>query len=277
MSYLENTIQASYPTLTKKEGRIADYLLNHTDEAKSKTISEIAEICEVAESTVFLFSKKIGLSGFKELTVLLSNSSKKNVFEGIYEEDGIQAITKKVVDSAISSITKSATLIDFEQLPEAVSLLTSSKRTVLFSLGGSSPVALDAFHKFLRSPLEVDYINDYHMQLLMAGRMSKSDCAIIISHSGENSDILRITNLLKENEVPIIVISSFTNTTLAKAADHLFIAPSEELKYKNSGIYTRRFSQSLIIDILFTLVITTSNEDPTPSLEKIHNAINLTK
>ena len=73
------------------------------------------------------------------------------------------------------------------------------------------------------------------------------------------------------------MISSFTNTTLAKAADHLFIAPSEELKYKNSGIYTRRFSQSLIIDILFTLVITMSNEDPTPSLEKIHNAINLTK
>jgi RpiR family transcriptional regulator, carbohydrate utilization regulator len=95
MSYLENTIQASYPTLTKKEGRIADYLLNHTDEAKSKTISEIAEICEVAESTVFLFSKKIGLSGFKELTVLLSNSSKKMFLKESTKKTAFKPLQKK--------------------------------------------------------------------------------------------------------------------------------------------------------------------------------------
>lgn len=277
MTYLENVIQASYPTLTKKEEKIANYLLEHSEEAKEQSISEIAEICNVAESTVFLFAKKIGLSGFKELTVLLSNSSKKIIFEGIYGEDSIQTITKKVVESATQSITDAASLIDFEELNGAVNLLTESKKVVFFALGGSAPIALDAYHKFLRSPLDVEYNMDYHMQLLKAGKLSKDNCAVIISHSGENSDILRISKILKENNVPTIVISSFTNTSLTKLADFTFIAPSEELKYNNVGIYTRRMAQLLIIDILFTLVITSSDDKSGPSFDKIQSALNLTK
>lgn len=277
MTYLENVIQASYPTLTKKEENIANYLLEYSEEAKEQSISEIAEICHVAESTVFLFAKKIGLSGFKELTVLLSNSSKKIIFEGIYGEDSIQTITKKVVESATQSITDAASLIDFEELNGAVNLLTESKKVVFFALGGSAPIALDAYHKFLRSPLDVEYNMDYHMQLLKAGKLSKDNCAVIISHSGENSDILRISKILKENNVPTIVISSFTNTSLTKLADFTFIAPSEELKYNNVGIYTRRMAQLLIIDILFTLVITSSDDKSGPSFDKIQSALNLTK
>ena len=277
MVYLESVIQTNYPTMTKKEKRIADYLLKSPEEAKNKTISEISEICGVAESTVFLFSKKIGLSGFKELTVLLSNSSKKKIFEGIYEEDSIQAIAEKVLEVSTQSLSTTASLIDYEQLQQVVNVLINSKKVVFFGLGGSAPVALDGFHKFLRSPLEVEFNLDYHMQLLKAGKLTKESCAIIVSHSGENSDILRIANILNKNNVPIIVITSFNNTSLVKVANYTLIATTEELKYKNMGIYTRRLAQMLIMDLLFTLVMTSDDTLSIPSLEKIQDAIHSTK
>ena len=277
MVYLESVIQTNYPTMTKKEKRIADYLLKSPEEAKTKTISEISEICGVAESTVFLFSKKIGLSGFKELTVLLSNSSKKKIFEGIYEEDSFQAIAEKVLEVSTQSLATTASLLDYEQLQQVVNTLIQANKVVFFGLGGSAPVALDGFHKFLRSPLEVEFNMDYHMQLLKAGKLTKKSCAIIVSHSGENSDILRIADILKKNDVPIIVITSFNNTSLVKVADFTLIATTEELKYKNMGIYTRRLAQMLIMDLLFTLVMTSDDTLSIPSLEKIQDAIHPTK
>lgn len=277
MVYLESVIQTNYPTMTKKEKRIADYLLKSQEEAKTKTISEISEICGVAESTVFLFSKKIGLSGFKELTVLLSNSSKKKIFEGIYEEDSFQAIAEKVLEVSTQSLATTASLLDYEQLQQVVNTLIQANKVVFFGLGGSAPVALDGFHKFLRSPLEVEFNMDYHMQLLKAGKLTKKSCAIIVSHSGENSDILRIADILKKNDVPIIVITSFNNTSLVKVADFTLIATTEELKYKNMGIYTRRLAQMLIMDLLFTLVMTSDDTLSIPSLEKIQDAIHSTK
>ena len=263
--------------MTKKEKRIADYLLKSPEEAKTKTISEISEICGVAESTVFLFSKKIGLSGFKELTVLLSNSSKKKIFEGIYEEDSFQAIAEKVLEVSTQSLATTASLLDYEKLQQVVNTLIQANKVVFFGLGGSAPVALDGFHKFLRSPLEVEFNMDYHMQLLKAGKLTKKSCAIIVSHSGENSDILRIADILKKNDVPIIVITSFNNTSLVKVADFTLIATTEELKYKNMGIYTRRLAQMLIMDLLFTLVMTSDDTLSIPSLEKIQDAIHSTK
>ena len=277
MVYLESVIQTNYPTMTKKEKRIADYLLKSPEEAKTKTISEISEICGVAESTVFLFSKKIGLSGFKELTVLLSNSSKKKIFEGIYEEDSFQAIAEKVLEVSTQSLATTASLLAYEQLQQVVNTLIQANKVVFFGLGGSAPVALDGFHKFLRSPLEVEFNMDYHMQLLKAGKLTKKSCAIIVSHSGENSDILRIADILKKNDVPIIVITSFNNTSLVKVADFTLIATTEELKYKNMGIYTRRLAQMLIMDLLFTLVMTSDDTLSIPSLEKIQDAIHSTK
>lgn len=275
--YLESVIQTNYPTMTKKEKKIADYLLNNPEEARNKSISAIAEICGVAESTVFLFAKKIGLSGFKELTVLLSNDSKKKVFEGIYEEDSIQSITEKVIEASTQSLTTTSSLIDFEQLEGAVDLLINAKKVSLFALGGSAPIALDGYHKFLRSPLEVEFTVDYHMQLLNAGKLTRESCAIIVSHSGKNSDILRVADILHKNQVPIILITGFNNTALVKKSNYTFIATTEELKYKDVGIYTRRIPQMLIMDLLFTLVMISDKTDSIPSLDMIQDAMHFTK
>lgn len=277
MTDLKSLIQTNYPSMTKKEKKIADYLLKHSKKAKNKSISEIATACGVVESTVFLFAKKIGLSGFKELTVLLANSRQDFLFDGITEDDDYLSITKKVIESNIHSLTSTYKFIDLEQLKGAVKLLNSSEKTVFFALGGSTPIALDAYHKFLRTPLDVEFNLEYHMQLLRAGKLTKNSCAFIVSHSGENPDILRITDILQKNRVPIIAITSFTNTSLAKAATYTFISTTEELKYKDAGIYTRRLAQMLLVDILFTLVMIAEKDASIPYLEKLQAAIYSTK
>jgi DNA-binding MurR/RpiR family transcriptional regulator len=277
MKDLKSKIQINYLSFTKKEKLIADYLLDHAQEAKNMTISELATACGVAESTIFLFSKKLKLSGFKELTVLLANDHNKLLLDSVDGNEDTQALVKKVFDSNIRALEDTAQLIDYENLTNAVQLLTNSNKIVFFALGGSTPIALDAYHKFLRTPLDVEFNLEYHMQLLKAGKLNENSCAFIISHSGKNPDILRLVELLKKNKVPIISITSFDNTPLVKKSDVVFLTPTEELDFKNAGIYTRRVSQLVLIDILFTLTISSDPEKTISHLEQFRHALPYTK
>ncbi|MFR5525310.1 MAG: SIS domain-containing protein [[Clostridium] innocuum] len=53
------------------------------------------------------------------------------------------------------------------------------------------------------------------MQLMYAGRLSEKDCALIVSHTGRNKDVLRIVDILKEHGVPIISVTSNAASPLA--------------------------------------------------------------
>lgn len=277
MNDLKSLIQINYLSFTKKEKLIADYLLDHADKASQMTISELASTCNVAESTIFLFAKKIKLSGFKELTVMLANNHKNLLQENTAENDDTQTIIKKVFNSNIRALENTSELINLENLNKAVKLFNNSKKIVFFGLGGSTPIALDAYHKFLRSPLDVEFNLEYHMQLLKAGKLDQQSCAFIVSHSGKNPDILRLAELLKKNNVPIISITSFDNTPLVTFSDVAFLTPTEELDYKNAGIYTRRVSQLVLVDLLFTLVISSKTEETIAYLEQFRHALHYTK
>jgi DNA-binding MurR/RpiR family transcriptional regulator len=142
MKDLKSKIQINYLSFTKKEKLIADYLLDHAQEAKNMTISELATACGVAESTIFLFSKKLKLSGFKELTVLLANDHNKLLLDSVDGNEDTQALVKKVFDSNIRALEDTAQLIDYENLTNAVQLLTNSNKIVFFCVGWINPYCL---------------------------------------------------------------------------------------------------------------------------------------
>ncbi|GMA09323.1 RpiR family transcriptional regulator [Tetragenococcus halophilus subsp. flandriensis] len=275
MDNLKNLIQVNYLSFTKKEKQIADFILGNIDKAKSLSISELANACNVADSTISLFAKKIGLSGFKELNVYLNNQH-QNILENTADDSG-ENVIKKVFESNIRSLENTSKLVDHSDINKAISIMNNSKKMVFFALGGSTPIALDAYHKFLRSPLDVEFNLEYHMQLLKAGKLNEQSCAFIISHRGNNPDILRLVNLLKDNNVPIISITSFDNTPLVDFSEVSFLTPTEELDYNNAGIYTRRVSQLVLVDLLFTLCISSQRKEAISNLEKMQEALKYTK
>lgn len=72
---LKVKINSKLASLSAKKKRVAYYLLEHTEQAKKETISEIGEKCQFSVGTISLFAQDLGLSDFKELSVLLSNSN----------------------------------------------------------------------------------------------------------------------------------------------------------------------------------------------------------
>jgi DNA-binding MurR/RpiR family transcriptional regulator len=85
-----------------------------------------------------------------------------------------------------------------------------------------------------------------------AAMSTKKNCAILISYSGESSEILQIARLLKNNRVPMIAITSIGENSLSKLADVVLRITTREKAYSKIAGFSSSESISLILDILYS-------------------------
>lgn len=273
------TIKSIYRDLNNKEKLVADYILHNPKKASRATISEIATEIKVADSTVFQFTRKLGYKGFKDFKIdLLTEEfdTRISIHESISKTDTFSDIARKVFVSSRKTLDNTRKLLTDEQLKKANDILISSKSITFFGVGESGIVAEDAYHRFLRTPLDCKYSSDYHRQLILASLLSKDDCAVIISHTGLSHETIEISKIAKENKAKIIVITSYPLSTLAKMGDIVFISSAEETSYRSESM-SSRLSHLAFIDVLYVLLMVNDENKSSKSLKKVRKVIFQTK
>lgn len=271
-------IKTNYQNFTKKEKIISDFIESNPKEASKMTISEMASKLNFADSTVFHFAKKLGYSSFRDFRndlLFEEYDPVISVHENINPNDNCYDIAQKVFDSSIQSLNNTKALLKNDELQKASSILLSSNSTTFFGVGGSNVVSFDAYHKFLRSPLHVQYAMDYHIQLMQAALLTEKDSAVVITHTGLTKETINILETLHNVGAKIIVITSYYSKDIKKYSDVTLISVSEETGYRSESL-SSRIAQLAIIDSLFTIVMFT-NETSNEALYKVRNIINTTK
>lgn len=272
-------IKQLYRTMSPKEKLIADYVLKDGNDFSRKSISDISYELGVADSTIFQFTKKLGYDGFRDFKItLVSEESdfKSTVHENVLRGDDLEAVINKVFDSAKQTILDTKKMSDISEYRKSIDILVQSERLFIFGVGGSNAVAMDAYHKFLRSPIFPIYSTDAHIQLMNASLITEKDCALIVCHTGLTIDILNMAQLIKENKAKIISITSYPISPLGDLSDAILTTYSEETNYRSESLASR-ISQLAIIDALFVALSVKNEKKSLDSLKKIRKAIATTK
>ena len=68
-------IESYYPSFTKSEKRIADFIIESNSKVIDLTLSELAVMLNVGEATIVRFCRKMKLKGFQELKFLPSGAT----------------------------------------------------------------------------------------------------------------------------------------------------------------------------------------------------------
>lgn len=272
-----SSIKTNYQQLNNTEQRIADTILANPNVAHDFTIQELALVSGVSSASVSRFVKHIGWESFREFNLALAANDNSPAFFGEIEDtDTSEDVVRKVFSGADNALNTTLEMIDITDFDAAVNLICNANMISLFGIGGSSIVTLNGYHKLLRTPLNVQQHPDYAIQLMQAVRMNHQDCAVVVSHSGRNRDTLNIATKLKENDVPIIAITSFANSPLAKLADICFVSLAEEVNFRSESM-SSLIAQLTIMDSLFTLVGSRLGQDSQHVLEDIRTAIDETR
>lgn len=275
------TIKSIYKNLTPKEQKIADYILKEPQKVSHSSISDISSDLNIADSTFFQFTKKLGFSGFKDFKMaLLTSDDYQNpmttIHQNITQDDDELEMAYKIFDSNISTLLDTKKLLDKQKLKDTVDFIDQSDRLFFFGVGGSEIVASDAYHKFLRSPVNVVHNADYHIQLMEASMMTEKDCALLISHTGKSKETIQLAEVAKKNGAKIIVVTSQIQSQLAKLADVVFTSISEETAFRSEALASR-ISQLSILDAIFTILMFRNEAGSQTSIGKIREVINKVK
>ena len=252
---LISRIRSYYDNLSKSDQAISDYLIANIDSAARLSIQEFAQKTHVSTATISRFSKKIGFNSFQELKLAIhaTDSTRNDEFFILFSPtDDYKEILTKNFNGNISSLNSTLNLITNRELDQTMEILLNASTCGFFGLGGSNAVALIAFHKFLRMPLHCVYHQDFHFQQMQAAKLTSDDCAFVISHTGKNRDTMHLVEILKSRGVPIIALTSFASSPLAKAADVALISISEEISFRPEAVAST-VSQISLLDALFMM------------------------
>jgi len=278
----QNTIKkitSLYPRLSEKEKKIADYIQEDPTHIINKTINEVSADLSIADATVFRFCKRLGFKGYQSRKITLASeviTPIKQIHEEISENDDERTIFEKIFKSNIQTLENTMHILDEVSIKKAVSLMNQANHIYFYGTGGSAVIAMDAYHKFIRTGIKCFAFIDSHFQLMSASQLSSDDLAVVISHSGRNRDTLQISKFAKENGASVIAITGFPKSPIAQLADVALYTSSEETEYRSEAL-SSRIGQLSIIDALYVNAMVKHKDDANHALEKMRHAISQTR
>lgn len=270
-------IKAIYSSLSSKEKAVADYILKNPQEIIHLSITEFSENSSVAEATIFRFCKRLGFRGYQAFKIALASEVVepiKNIHEEIKEEDEVLTLAEKVFTGHIEAIKDTLNLLDGQLLEKIVETLSRATRIDFYGSGGSSAIAMDAYHKFLRTGINCHAHSDGHQQIISAALLGPGQAAIGISHSGSNKDVIEALRIAKANGAATIAITNHYKSPLTKEADYVLYTTSRETYFRSEALASRLVQLSLI-DVLHVAVSVRKQEETLGNLQKIREAISI--
>lgn len=272
-------IRATYSSLSEKEKKVADYILNDPGKMIHATINQVADDLHVADATVFRFCKRIGFPGFQAMKIALASeivTPMQDIHETIQEDDDEKTVTEKVFKSNIRTLEDTMHVIDSESYQRAVSALVKARRIDFYGNGGSGIIALDAHHKFLRTGIPTAAYQDSHFQVMSASQLTEADVVVLISHSGTNRDILQALEVAKEHGVTTIGITTLAKSPLSKGVDIPLFTVSQETEFRSEALASR-LAQLSIIDALYVNVSIARKDLMKISIQRMRKAVSMKK
>jgi len=268
-------IQELRDSMSEKELKVADFILGAPREAVRPSIEELADRIGVSESTLFRFVRKLGFEGYQAFRISLATETiepSSRFYEAPIEASDGETAVNVVFRTAISALELTMQRLDRQALERGASLAIAAKSVFLFGLGGSGIVAKDAYHKLLRTGLRCSAPDDFHIQLMTASQAGPEDAAIVVSNTGSNKDTLAVAAELKRRGVPLLAVTSYPRSPLAKVADILLLSAAPASPYASEA-FSARLAQLAIVDAFYVEVMELLGENGVKRLESMRAAI----
>lgn len=244
-------IKSCYPSLSKAEKKVADYILEEKGKIIYQTLLEISKNINVGEATIIRFVRRIGFSGFQDLKLEIAKetntddenstiSGENNNYENYIEENA---------ERIVQTITNTKATLIKDNLNLAIKIITDAKRVFFYGVGASGFTANEAQVRFMRLGVIGSSVIDPHFQSMYSSIINDEDVIIVFSISGYTKDIIEAVKIAKEEKAKIIAITSYILSPIAQLADCVLLTAAKENPLEG-GSFTGKISQLYIIDLL---------------------------
>ena len=242
--------------LSIKELEVAQYITTHTQTVKNMSIQTLAKLNYVSTSTILRLCNKLGYSGFSDFKVDLISSSPQKFSTDILQDDinlndTLEDVNRKVQAMEKSSIDDTHSIVNLNALDNAIDLIITSNKIVIFGVGSSGLVGKELEYQLIKIKKDVNCHFDAHISRSIVSTLGKNDLIIIISHSGETPECVELLKLAESLKVPSIAITKMGQSQISLLANIVLHTTSMEHASRLIPIRSK-ISQISVMNMLLT-------------------------
>ena len=275
-------IRPRLPYLNPALRRIANYTLRNPNDVKSLTIGELAEKCEVSESTITRFVKELDIRSFPQLKILIAedlsrappverNEDSKLVYEDITGSDNLDTITRKIHYRLQHTLDETFAQLVTEDIEKAVEAIQRCETLAFFAVGSSTLAVESGLMRFLRVGKKCLFFEEQNIQQMSAVALDERSTAIGISNSGRSQAVVRALDIAKRAGATTICITAFPTSPIAAFSDIKLITPTTTVPLGRPEYHesmTSKFAQIAVMDLLYSIFAVRNYEHSIEKLEE---------
>ncbi|MBC1483294.1 MurR/RpiR family transcriptional regulator [Listeria sp. FSL L7-1485] len=255
---------ADISLFSERETEVAHFILKNGNTACNMSIKELAKVTYSSPSTIMRLCKKVKTSGYSEFKIKLSRelaenekiSPTSNYNFPFTQEDSYETIIDNMYYIFKNSIREVKSEFNVEELHSIIDKMNQSSIIDIYGQGSSQAAAYEFKSKLIRLGKNVHLEPCYTEQIHQAINSDSTHMAVVISHSGENPETLKISYNLNKSQTPIVAITKDKATMLAKIADYAIYTGINEAKLLKGKMET--FSSSIatqyILDCIYSFI-----------------------
>ncbi len=255
MNDLLKTIKELYPTFSKGQKKIADFILTDYDKAAFMTAAKLGQAVNTSESTVVRFASELGFDGYIDFQYNLQEIIKgrlttlQRIELSLSKTAGNDNIVKTVMQSDLHNIRKTMAELDTDAFNGAVDMILNARKIYILGLRSSSSLAgfLAHYLKFMSDNVhlvETNSLSEISEQLINIG---SEDVLIVISFPRYAKRAVAATEHAAKRGSGIIAITDSPASPITTHATHTLIAASNMVCFVDSVAAPFSLVNSLIV------------------------------
>ena len=238
--------------LRRSERKVAELVLAKPTQVIHMRIVDLAAAADVSEPTVVRFCRAIGCEGFQNFKLALAQSTAQNPSQipfSLSELDTARDYTYKVFEATMETLARVRNTLDLDAIEVAVDALCNANRVEFYGFGASSPVAIDAQHKFFRLQIASAAHSDPHIQAMSAMSLTPGDVVVAISQSGRTTALLEAMEHVREAGAIVIGLAP-DKTPIIENCNIPIPIDVEQAKVDSYSPLPSRIAHLAVIDVL---------------------------
>ena len=261
-------------SLNAAERKAAEFILANGEHVLDMTISDMASLSGVSETTIFKLCRTLGYGGFRDFKLALARQSVTSIaepYEPVKKADDAKAIASKVFSITIESLEDTLKILDCDELEKAYTALKSARKVLVMALSISRSTAIFAAEKLAFFGIDAQYVIDAHLQAIKASLMTSKDVFLGFSRSGDTRDLIDVAQIAKNLGATTIGVTNNPHSYFAKMVDIKLIARSRDTRFRND-VLASRIEHLSVIDVLYTMMALRNKKRADAHFKKIFEA-----
>jgi len=259
MTVLEKIRQSE--NFTDTENAIIQFLLKSSGQIEKIKIQDIVNASYSSKTSVIRFCQKLGYEGFREFKAayIRETEASKYVVNTVdytrpFEP---QASTAEIVNSIYSLYRESMELmqsqLDITELERMADGMFRANRIFLYGIGDVKTILQTFMNMLLKIGCFPILATDNGEEGHISTFITKEDCALFVTYSGNYARYQSCTKILKRNHVPILLLTANPKSALYKLSTCRICVPNQEDKDNIATFYSQHVF-GYLLNLLYSLM-----------------------